>query len=165
MSTATQAILDAWSPPFWLSVSVVLVCLVYAWMACNSPHSAGLFHRGAASVNFCRRDGGSVACHRFAHRRLSADTLLSARMVRAPPADVCCATAGAARCPRSTHAARPAARIRQVFLGPLIALRWLRSVGHFLTDPIVAWLTFNSALSSLASAQGIRLRPSRRKHS
>lgn len=142
MPTATQAIFDAWSPPFWLTVSIILVCLVYVrgWRAIRRTRP-GYF---TANRLACFLGGMAVLWLAIASPMDGfADTLLSAHMVQhfllmsaVPPLVLF----GAPVVPLLRGL--PRGFVRSV-LGPLIGLRWLRRIGNFLTDPIVAWLAFN----------------------
>jgi len=143
MPTATQAILDAWSPPFWLTVSIILVCWVYVrgWRAIRRTRP-GYF---TVERLLCFVGGMAVLWLAIASPIDGfADTLLSAHMVQhfllmsaVPPLVLL----GAPVVPFLRGL--PRGFVKMV-LGPLIALRWLRRVGHFLTDPVVAWLAFNT---------------------
>ena len=143
MSTATQAILDAWSPPFWLTVSILLVSAVYVrgWRAIRRTRP-GYFtvERLACFV------GGMAVLWLAIASPIDgfADTLLSAHMVQhfllmsaVPPLVLL----GAPVVPLLRGL--PRGFVKSV-LGPLIRQPWLRRVGHFLTDPVVAWLAFNT---------------------
>ena len=143
MPTPTQAILDAWSPPFWLTVSVILVSAIYmrGWRAIRRTRP-GYF---TVERLLCFIGGMVVLWLAIASPIDGfADTLLSAHMVQhfllmsaVPPLVLL----GAPVVPMLRGLPR---RFVKSVLGPLIALRWLRRVGDFLTDPVVAWLAFNS---------------------
>ncbi len=142
MPSATQAILDAWSPPFWLTVSVILVSAVYVrgWFAIRHTRPAYFtVERLACFV------AGMVVLWLAIASPIDgfADTLLSAHMVQhfllmsaVPPLVLL----GAPVVPLLRGLPRGFVK---VVLGPLIRQSWLRRVGHFLTDPVVAWLAFN----------------------
>lgn len=143
MSTATQAILDAWSPPFWLTVGVILVSVVYArgWLAIRRTRPAYFTVERLASFV-----GGMAVLWLAIASPIDgfADTLLSAHMVQhfllmsaVPPLVLL----GAPVVPLLRGLPRGFVKSA---LGPLIGLRWLRNVGHFLTEPVVAWLAFNA---------------------
>ncbi len=143
MPTPTQAILDAWSPPFWLTVSVILVSAIYirGWRAIRRTRP-GYFTVERLLCFVC----GMVVLWLAIASPIDgfADTLLSAHMVQhfllmsaVPPLVLL----GAPVVPMLRGLPR---RFVKSVLGPLIALRWLRRVGDFLTDPVVAWLAFNS---------------------
>ncbi|MGB8480264.1 MAG: cytochrome c oxidase assembly protein [Acidobacteriaceae bacterium] len=142
MPTATQAILDAWSSPFWLSVGILLVSAIYVrgWRAIRRTRP-GYFtiERLACFV------GGMVVLWLAIASPIDgfADTLLSAHMVQhfllmsaVPPLVLL----GAPVVPLLRGLPR---KFVKTVLGPLIRQSWLRRVGHFLTDPVVAWLAFN----------------------
>ncbi len=143
MPSATQAILDAWSPPFWLTVSVILVSAVYVrgWRAIRRTRPDYFtVERLACFV------GGMVVLWLAIASPIDgfADTLLSAHMVQhfllmsaVPPLVLL----GAPVVPLLRGLPRGFVK---VVLGPLIRQSWLRRVGHFLTDPVVAWLAFNT---------------------
>ena len=142
MPTPTQAILDAWSPPFWLTVSVILVSAIYirGWRAIRRTRP-GYFTVERLLCFVC----GMVVLWLAIASPIDgfADTLLSAHMVQhfllmsaVPPLVLL----GAPVVPMLRGLPR---RFVKSVLGPLIALRWLRRVGDFLTDPVVAWLAFN----------------------
>lgn len=143
MSTATQAIFDAWSLPFWLSTAIILVSAIYVrgWLAIRRTRPA--YFTGARLLCFV---GGMAVLWLAIASPIDgfADTLLSAHMVQhfllmsaVPPLVLLSAPVV------PLLRGLPRWSIRQI-VGPLIGLRWLRSVGHFLTGPVVAWLTFNS---------------------
>jgi cytochrome c oxidase assembly factor CtaG len=143
MPTATQTILDAWSPPFWLTFGVILVCLLYlrGWRAIRRTRPAYFtVERLACFV------GGMVVLWLAIASPIDgfADALLSAHMVQhfllmsaVPPLVLL----GAPIVPLLRGLPRGFVK---VVLGPLIRQPWVRRVGHFLTDPIVAWLAFNT---------------------
>ncbi len=143
MSAATQAIFDAWSPPFWLTVSVIVVSAVYVrgWLAIRRTRPAYFTVERLASFV-----GGMTVLWLAIASPIDgfADTLLSAHMVQhfllmsaVPPLVLL----GAPVVPLLRGLPRWSV---QRIAGPLIGLRWLRAVGHFLTGPIVAWLAFNA---------------------
>jgi len=142
MPTATQAILDAWSPPFWLTVSVVLVCLVYlrGWRVIRRTRPAYF----TVERLLCFVGGMLVLWLAIASPMDGfADTLLSAHMVQhfllmsvVPPLVLLSAPV----VPLLRGLPRPFVR---TCIGPLIVWRPLRHFGHFLISPMVAWLTFN----------------------
>jgi putative membrane protein len=143
MPTATQAILDAWSPPFWLTFGIIVVSAVYVrgWFAIRRTRPAYFtLERLLCFV------GGMAALWIAIASPIDgfADSLLSAHMVQhfllmsaVPPLVLL----GAPVVPLLRGL--PRSFVKSI-LGPLIGLRWLRTVVHFLTDPIVAWLSFNS---------------------
>jgi putative membrane protein len=142
MTTATQAILDAWSPPLWVTACVILVCLIYVrgWRAIRRTRP-GYFTVDRLA---CFLGGMSVLWFAIASPIDGfADALLSAHMVQhfllmsaVPPLVLL----GAPVVPMLRGLPRGVVR---TVVGPLIGLRWLRSIGNFLTGPIVAWFTFN----------------------
>ena len=143
MSTATQAIFDAWSPPFWLTVSVIAVSAIYlrGWLAIRRTRPAYFTVERLASFF-----GGMAVLWLAIASPIDgfADSLLSAHMVQhfllmsaVPPLVLL----GAPVVPLLRGL--PRWSVKRI-AGPLIGLRWLRTVGHFLTDPVVAWLAFNA---------------------
>jgi putative membrane protein len=143
MPTATQAILDAWSLPFWLTVSILVVSAVYVrgWFAIRRTRPAYF----TVERLLCFVGGMIVLWLAIASPMDGfADTLLSAHMVQhfllmsaVPPLVLL----GAPVVPLLRGL--PRGFVKSI-LGPLIRQPWVRRLGHFLTDPIVAWLTFNS---------------------
>ena len=142
MPTATQAILDAWSPPFWVSVIILLVSAVYVrgWRAIRRTRPA--YFTTERLTCFV---GGMVVLWIAIASPIDgfADTLLSAHMVQhfllmsaVPPLVLL----GAPIVPLLRGLPRGFVRF---VLGPLVSLRWLRSVVHFLSGPVAAWLAFN----------------------
>jgi cytochrome c oxidase assembly factor CtaG len=142
MSTATQSIFAAWSPPFWLTFAVILVSAIYVrgWFAIRRTRPA--YFTGARLLCFL---GGMFVLWLAIASPIDgfADVLLSAHMVQhfllmsaVPPLVLL----GAPVVPLLRGL--PRWSIRRI-VGPLIALRWLRSIVHFFTNPVVAWLAFN----------------------
>ena len=144
MPTATQAILDAWSPPFWLTISMLVVCVVYArgWRAIRRTRPV-YFN---VERLLCFIGGMGVLWIAIASPIDGfADSLLSAHMVQhfllmsaVPPLLLL----GAPVVPLLRGL--PRGFVKSI-LGPLIRLRWLRGIAHWSTDPVVAWLAFNIA--------------------
>jgi cytochrome c oxidase assembly factor CtaG len=143
MSTATQSIFAEWSPPFWLTVAVILVSAIYVrgWFAIRRTRPA--YFTGARLSCFL---GGMFILWLAIASPIDgfADVLLSAHMVQhfllmsaVPPLLVL----GAPVVPLLRGL--PRWSIKRI-VGPLIALRWLRAVSHFFTNPLVAWLIFNA---------------------
>ncbi|MGH9615673.1 MAG: cytochrome c oxidase assembly protein [Acidobacteriaceae bacterium] len=143
MLSPTQAILAAWSPPFWLTLAVLVVCAIYVrgWIAIRRTRPA--YFNGTRLLCFL---GGMAVLWLAVASPMDgfADTLLSAHMVQhfllmsaVPPLVL----VGAPVVPLLRGL--PRWSVRRI-LGPLIALRWLRAFVHFFMDPIVAWLTFNT---------------------
>src|SRR5580658_800654 len=144
MSPECQAIFDEWSPPIFLTTMVLLSAIVYTrgWFAIRktrvSQFSAGrlaAFLLGLATLWLAigsPMDG-------------FADALLSAHMVEhlllmsfVPPLLLL----GNPQVPLL----RGLPRILTVrLLGPLFRLQALRTLGRFLTTPVVAWLAMNLA--------------------
>jgi putative membrane protein len=142
MSPAVQAIFDDWHLPLFLTISLVLTAIIYT--------------RGWILIRRTRR-------HQFPDWRIAsfltglaviwiavgspmdgfADALLTAHMIEhlllmsvVPPLLL----TGAPVVPLLRGLPRP---IRVYVFGPLIRSRTLRSLGHTLTTPIVAWFTMN----------------------
>jgi cytochrome c oxidase assembly factor CtaG len=142
MSAATQAIFAAWSPPFWLTVAVLAVSAFYVrgWIAIRRTRPG--YFTGTRLLFFL--SGMAVLWLAIASPIDGfADALLSAHMVQhfllmsaVPPLVLL----GAPIVPLLRGLPRP---ILKTYIGPLIAWRPLRQLGHFLTAPVVAWLTFN----------------------
>ncbi len=142
MSPATQAIFTAWSPPFWLTIAVLAVSVIYVrgWVAIRRTRPA--YFSYARMLFFL---GGMAVLWLAIASPIDgfADTLLSAHMVQhfllmsaVPPLVLL----GAPVVPLLRGL--PRWTIRYI-VGPLIATRWLRSLGHFFVEPLVAWITFN----------------------
>lgn len=142
MPTATQAILAAWSPPLGLTVGVILVSAIYVrgWTAIRKTRPRYFSSARLA----CFLSGMAILWLAIASPIDGfADVLLSAHMVQhfllmsaVPPLVLL----GAPVVPLLRGL--PRWMIKR-FLGPLIAQRWLRSVGHFLVAPVFAWFSFN----------------------
>src|SRR3984885_11058277 len=142
MPPAYQAIFDEWSPPIFLIGALIVVALVYVlgWFAIRKTRAAqfpawrlGCFLLGLAVIALAIAsplDG-------------FADALLSAHMVEhlllmsfAPPLLLL----GYPVVPLLRGVPRG---ITAHVLGPLIRIRALRRLGHFLILPLVAWLAMN----------------------
>ncbi len=142
MSTATQAIFAAWSPPFWLTIAVLAVSAIYirGWVAIRRTRRA--YFTFTRMLFFL--SGMAVLWLAIASPIDGfADALLSAHMVQhfllmsaVPPLVLL----GAPVVPLLRGLPR---WIVKSVVGPLIATRWLRSLGQFFITPLVAWLTFN----------------------
>ncbi|HVC90163.1 MAG TPA: cytochrome c oxidase assembly protein [Acidobacteriaceae bacterium] len=142
MSTATQAIFAAWSPPFWLTIAVLAVSAIYirGWVAIRRTRPA--YFTFTRMLFFL--SGMAVLWLAIASPIDGfADALLSAHMVQhfllmsaVPPLVLL----GAPVVPLLRGLPR---WIVKSVVGPLIATRWLRSLGQFFIAPLVAWLTFN----------------------
>jgi putative membrane protein len=142
VTTEVDAIFAAWSPPFGLTVGVVLVCAIYVrgWIAIRKTRPLYF----DSSRLLCFLAGMLVLWIAIASPIDGfADVLLSAHMVQhfllmsvVPPLLLF----GAPVVP--VLRGLPRWTIRKL-LGKVIALRWLRATGYFLTSPIVAWLAFN----------------------
>lgn len=142
MSTATQAVFTAWSLPFGLTIAVVLVSVIYVrgWNAIRRTRPR-YFN---SSRLLCFLSGMLILWLAIASPIDGfADVLLSAHMVQhfllmsaVPPLILL----GAPVVPLLRGLPRWVVRRS---LGPLIAVQWTRSIGGFLTAPVVAWLVFN----------------------
>ncbi len=137
-----RAVFAEWSPPFFLSAASILCAIVYTrgWFAIRKTRHAlfptwrlTAFLLGLATIWL------SIASPLDGF----ADALLSAHMVEhlllmsfAPPLLL------------MGYPAVPLLRglprmVRISLLGPLLRIQLLRSLGHFLVKPIVAWLIMN----------------------
>ncbi len=142
MATETQAILAAWSPPFGLTATVILVSGIYVrgWNAIRKTRP--LYFSNARLLSFLC---GMLVLWLTIASPLDgfADVLLSAHMVQhfllmsaVPPLLLL----GAPVVPLLRGVPRWAIK---KFVGPLIAWHLVRAVGDFLAAPVVAWLSFN----------------------
>jgi len=142
MPAEFQTVLDEWSPPVFLTTMVILSAIVYTrgWLAIRRTRAAqfpvgrlAAFLLGLATIWLALAsplDG-------------FADALLSAHMVEhlllmsfVPPLLLL----GYPQVPLL----RGLPRILTVrLLGPLLRLKALRALGHFLITPVVAWLAMN----------------------
>ncbi len=142
MSPATQAIFADWSIPWGLTIAILVVSAVYVrgWNAIRKTRPQYF----SSQRLFCFLSGMLTLWLAIASPIDGfADVLLSAHMVQhfllmsaVPPLILL----GAPVVPLLRGLPRWSIR---KFAGPLIAWRWLRSVGDFLTAPVVAWLAFN----------------------
>ena len=142
MPAEYQAIFEEWSPPIFLTAMVLLSAVVYirGWFAIRKtrPAQFPVWRLGAFLL-------GLVTIWLAIASPLDgfADALLSAHMVEhlllmsfVPPLLLL----GYPAVPML----RGLPRVLIVrLLGPLFRLRVLRQLGHFLTEPMVAWLTMN----------------------
>lgn len=143
MSPEIHVIFAAWSPPVGLTVAVIVVAAIYlrGWNAIrktrpryfNSTRLACFL--GAMSVLWI-----AIASPIDGF----ADNLLSAHMVQhfllmsvVPPLILLAA-------PVVPMLRGLPKWIVSRFIGRVIALRWVRRTGDFLTTPAIAWLTFNA---------------------
>lgn len=142
MTTETQAILSAWSLPYGLSILTILVSAIYVrgWYAIRKTRPA--YFTDMRLLAFL---SGMLVLWLSIASPIDgfADVLLSAHMVQhlllmsvVPPL----IWLGAPIVPLLRGLPR---WFVKMFLGPLIAWRWLRKVGDFFTTPVVAWLSFN----------------------
>jgi putative membrane protein len=142
MSPACKAIFDAWSPPVFLTVTVLLSAIVYTrgWLAIRKtrPAQFPLWRLEAFLLGL-----GTIWLAIGSPMDGFADALLSAHMVEhlllmsfAPPLLLL----GYPTVPLLRGLPR-ALTVR--LLGPLLRLRSLRQLGHFLTKPLVAWFAMN----------------------
>ncbi len=142
MSPEFQAIFDEWSPPLFLTAALLLTSVLYScgWTAIGRTRPAQFpvwrlvcFQLGLVIIWVSigsPLDG-------------FADALLSAHMVEhlllmsfAPPLLLL----GNPVVPLLRGLPRP---IRIHVAGPIIRLKFLRHLGHFLTQPLTAWLAMN----------------------
>jgi putative membrane protein len=142
MPPAIQAIFDDWSPPIFLTTMVLLSAIVYTrgWFA---------FARPEPPSSSCRRLAAFLSGLALLWLAIGspmdgfADALLSAHMVEhlllmsfVPPLLLL----GDPQVPLL----RGLPHILTVhLLGPLLRLKALRTLGRFLTRPLVAWLAMN----------------------
>ena len=140
--SATQAILTDWSIPWGLTIATILVSAIYVrgWNAIRKtrPHyftTQRLIYFLSGTLTLWLAIASPIDGF--------ADVLLSAHMVQhfllmsvVPPLVLL----GAPVVPLLRGLPRWSI---EKFAGPLIAQRWLRRVGDFLTAPMVAWLAFN----------------------
>lgn len=142
MSTETQAIFSAWSLPFGLTITVLCVSAIYVrgWYEIRKTRPAHF--TGSRVLYFL--SGVSILWLAIASPIDGfADVLLSAHMVQhfllmsvVPPLVLLSAPV--------VPLLRGSPRwIVKTVVGPLITMHWVRSVGHFFTAPVVAWLSFN----------------------
>jgi cytochrome c oxidase assembly factor CtaG len=142
MSPAVRAIFEEWSPPVFLTVMVLLSAIVYTrgWFAIRKTRPAQFSPLRLASF----LSGLAVLWLAIGSPMDGfADALLSAHMVEhlllmsfVPPLLLL----GNPQVPML----RGLPRILTVhLLGPLFRIKTLRSLGRFLTRPIVAWLAMN----------------------
>jgi cytochrome c oxidase assembly factor CtaG len=142
MLTGTQAIFAEWSPPFGVTLSIILVSAIYigGWRAIRKTRPR--YFSGWRLV--CFLCGMLVLWLAIASPIDGfADVLLSAHMVQhfllmsaVPPLVLL----GAPVVPMLRGL--PRWTVRKI-IGPIIALRWVRKFGDFLTAPVPAWLLFN----------------------
>jgi putative membrane protein len=142
MSTEVQAICSTWSLPFGLTITIVCVSAVYirGWYRIRKTRPAYFTRVRLASFLV----GLGVLWLAIASPVDGfADVLLSAHMVQhfllmsvVPPLVLL----GAPVVPLLRGL--PPWMVKTM-VGPVITLRWVRSVGHFVTRPAVAWLFFN----------------------
>jgi cytochrome c oxidase assembly factor CtaG len=142
MPPASQTIFDDWSPPVFLTAMVVLSAVVYTrgWFAIRKTRPAQ-FSLWRLSAFFF---GLAIIWLAIASPLDGfADALLSAHMVEhlllmsfVPPLLLL----GSPQVPLL----RGLPRVLTVsLLGPLLRLKALRTLGRFLTTPVVAWLAMN----------------------
>src|SRR5665213_1907396 len=142
MATETQAIFAAWSPPFGLTVAVILMSAIYVrgWNAIRKTRPRYF----SSARLLCFLSGMLVLWLAIASPIDGfADVLLSAHMVQhfllmsAVPSLL---LLGAPVVPLLRGLPRWTIKY---LVGPLIARRWVRTIGHFVTAPAFAWLLFN----------------------
>ena len=142
MSPASQAIFAEWSPPLFLTTMVVLSAIIYirGWFAIRrtrpAQFSAGRLAAFLLGLAILWLAIGSPMDG-------FADALLSAHMVEhlllmsfVPPLLLL-------GCPQ-VPLLRGLPRVVTIhLLGPLLRMKVLRRLGHFLITPVVAWLAMN----------------------
>ena len=142
MPNETQAIFAAWSPPLGLTILTLLVSAIYVrgWYAIRKTRPTYFSDMRLMSF-LC----GMLVLWLSIASPIDgfADVLLSAHMVQhfllmsvVPPLIVL----GAPVVPLLRGLPRS---LVKSFLAPIFAWRWLRTMGNFLTAPVVAWLLFN----------------------
>ena len=142
MPNETQAIFAAWSPPLGLTVLTCLVSAIYVrgWHAIRKTRPTYFSDMRLMSF-LC----GMLVLWLSIASPIDgfADVLLSAHMVQhfflmsvVPPLIVL----GAPVVPLLRGLPRS---LVKSFLAPIFAWRWLRTMGDFLSAPVVAWLLFN----------------------
>jgi len=142
ISTETVAILSAWSLPLRLTAAIGCVSAVYVrgWYGIRKTRPA--YFTGVRLAYFL--SGMAVLWLAIASPVDGfADVLLSAHMVQhfllmsvVPPLILL----GAPIVPLLRGLPR---WLVKTVVGPVITMRWMRSLGHFVTAPAVAWLSFN----------------------
>jgi len=142
MPNETQAIFAAWSPPLGLTVLTCLVSAIYVrgWHAIRKTRPT--YFSDTRLMSFLC---GMLVLWLSIASPIDgfADVLLSAHMVQhfllmsvVPPLIVL----GAPVVPLLRGLPRG---LVKSFLAPIFAWRWLRTMGDFLSAPVVAWLLFN----------------------
>ena len=142
MPNETQAIFAAWSPPLGLTILTLLVSAIYVrgWHAIRKTRPT--YFSDTRLMSFLC---GMLVLWLSIASPIDgfADVLLSAHMVQhfllmsvVPPLIVL----GAPVVPLLRGLPRS---LVKSFLAPIFAWRWLRTMGNFLTAPVVAWLLFN----------------------
>lgn len=142
MSTEVKDIFAAWSPPPGLTITSALICAVYlrGWLAIRKTRRA--YFTGGRLLSFL---AGMLVLWLAIASPVDgfADALLSAHMVQhlllmsvVPPLILL----GAPVVPLLRGLPR---WVVKAILGPLIALKFPRRLGHFATQPMVAWLAMN----------------------
>jgi putative membrane protein len=142
MSPEYRAIFNDWSPPIFLTTALLLSAILYTrgWYAIRKTRPAlfptwrlVLFNLGIATIWV------SIASPMDGF----ADALLSAHMVEhlllmsfVPPLLLL----GYPQVPL-LRGIPHVVTVR--LLAPFLRMKWLRTVGHFLTKPVVAWLAMN----------------------
>lgn len=142
MATETQAILAVWSPPVGLTLAVIFISAVYVrgWSAIRKTRPRYF----STARLLCFLSGMLILWMAIASPIDGfADVLLSAHMVQhfllmsaVPPLILL----GAPAVPMLRGLPRWMTRR---FVGPFLTGHWVRAIGHFLTAPVVAWLSFN----------------------
>jgi cytochrome c oxidase assembly factor CtaG len=142
MSPESRAIFEEWSPPVFLTTALVLSAIVYTrgWIAIRKTRR-GLFPAWRLAAFLL---GLAVIWIAIASPLDGfADVLLSAHMV-----EHLFLMSFAAPLLLLGYPVVPLLRglphaITVHVLGPVLRLKWLRSLGHFLVIPLVAWLAMN----------------------
>ncbi|GGA73936.1 membrane protein [Edaphobacter acidisoli] len=142
MPSAYHAIFEEWSPPIFLTTMTILTAIVYTrgWFAIRKTRRAQFPDWRLASFL-----GGLAVLWLSIGSPMDgfADTSLSAHMVEhlllmsfVPPLVLL----GQPSVPLLRGLPRPVLRY---IIGPLIRMKPLRHLGHFLITPVVAWLLMN----------------------
>jgi putative membrane protein len=145
MTPAAQALVDSWSVPLWITVSLCLAALVYlrGWFRLHTAFPGLIsasrlvaFLAGIASVWIAAAsplnvlDDISLSVHMIQHLLLMTIAPLLI-LVGAPALPL-------------LHGLPQA--VARTVVSPVLRLRLVKSLGHFLTHPAVCWLAATMAL-------------------
>jgi len=142
MSDAVWDIFADWSPPIYLTVSIVLVALIYVrgWMALRETRRRQfsrmrLFSFLSGLAVLWMAIGSPM--DEFADASLSAHMVEHLLLMSAVPPLV---LYGLPLVPLLRGLPKV---LRRPVIGPLVRSRSLRRLGHWLTSPLIAWLAMN----------------------